>query len=654
MIRKEFYNYDILKNMKSNKLFDLGRIYTKSVEELKYLPLEYKLDNKYEEYNLGRLYCNQKYDKFSQNHLISNEYVQIKIQNLYVLSIIEIANEHKIKMSIISGYLNNVNDFLSKLNSDKKIAKLLFKKALCGGFTTLAEIKMEPVVENDFYKSIVKEINNLSLKVYDTYKNKYDEMLKKNDHNKKLTLLTLLVQTKEREAILELIKYVENTLKIHVGRIFHNKIFVENKKFILKYDKFTLIQKPIESNYEFIETDTKSSDHLATIKFIELMGDNLQVHNNTPYFYYEGIYTSNYNVYETYLLKFGTRMEIKGKDYVGSFANNKLLYKSLMGKLMFMKEKHKFMKNNKNNGIGKLLFKDGIYDIKEKIFTPGYNKNIVFFNKIDYNFPGRPSEDKIKFVRKVFFEDGFCETLQDFGTYLLKAFTMAIYGDYLRKKIYFLKGPVNCGKSLFCDFIKYVFEDYVEDFSAENLLYRPGIEDDYALSLYWLKDIHEKRIAFSNECKNNKHGYDNELIKKITTDSDFVKVRGPHEAKPTSIQNQSTLFVVGNKDMKVKEVDDAIIYRVDCIEEQYSFKSVLVDYYDKKKDPDLKNKLHNEEHRAAFLYLIMDCYNMMEDGEKCINGDLIKPQCLIENNFQTIVKTDPFEEFLEDHYNNLS
>ena len=66
-----------------------------------------------------------------------------------------------------------------------------------------------------------------------------------------------------------------------------------------------------------------------------------------------------------------------------------------------------FCETHIDKTIGKLLFKNGIYDMTTKVFTKGFDKNLFFAGRINRNFPEVRDEDLIIKLNKLLFEDPF-------------------------------------------------------------------------------------------------------------------------------------------------------------------------------------------------------------------------------------------------------
>lgn len=642
MKRTEKFDQDMLKNMQSNLAIDkltLNKLYPSKIKNQNFITLTYDFNKKYKLYGLGRLYCDSLFDKTIQYPLLSQFYKSVKIENLYYKILKEYAKSYNVNTPTLDNYLTNKTEFLSDISDVKKIAKNLVKLACCGNSAILADLSDTNIknIKNDNLKNLKDEIDNLAAELYKTESENedYKEMLKKNDHNKKIELLSVLVKTKEREKIIELVNYFEKTLKLDVGRIFHNKIFVENKEFVIDDKQFGKLKiKYLESDYEYVIIDKKSNDNKAALKLIELLGDNVIVNDKVIYCYdiINGIYSDSDELFYFYLQKYEDQMYFGNKSYVGDLALMVKLRTTMSLILSLNEKKTKFIENNRNSSMGKLLFNDRILDVTTYEATIEKNNKILFYSRIPYDVPTKYCHKKMNELYNIFFENGFHEDKRDAGLYLLKAITMAILGDYTRKKVYVIVGPSNSGKSLISDYLGYVFGDYVGTFPAEKLAYKANSNRDYSTELYWVKSINNKRIVVTNECKEYKNGIDSELVKKLSSDYDKTPVRKPHSSIIEYITNQSIMFLFLNNIIKFNKVDSGIINRVKYILLNYGFVDVVTDPTEQKqKDPNLYQRIRTPEYRDAFLYLILWCYhNKMTDAEKAINGSIIEPQCVID------------------------
>lgn len=648
ILKNETIDSYVLNNMRKNDLVD---------QELleKHFPiksntatriLSFTVDKKYKDLNLGRLYCNIKYDKKIYSTLLTEKYISIKIKDSYVKCLIEMALSVDCEVPVLLEYLTNKEEILNSIHSDIKCAKYLFLKQCAGGYDNLIEVKYNNVKpkELSFLNKLKDEIDLLAEKCYKINSSNYYEVIRRNNNNKKHTLLALLIQTKERKKVSELISFVEK--EYEVGRIFHNKIFVKTQSLskleindeIYKVSKIKPIYKLLSFDFE----------HLAIEQFIDLMGDNLLIDVNNNIYYFDtktGAFKQNdLSLHNRHIKNMIGKLVFGGKDYADKKDLYEKMYSSLPINLKERSEKITYMENHRKSGIGKLLFANGYYDFKTKTFTKGFNNKILFFDAISYNFPERPPDDIMNNLKEIITKSGFTSEYYESGDYLLKALTMAIYGDYTRKKIYFVTGPTGCGKSMLTEFLKFTFGDYIDNsFAAENLKEKSSDGGrDYSRSIYWLKDIANKRIVISNECSKADKSYDLNLIKKLSSDADKLKARNNY-GKDEEIMNMSTMFIYDNSKMKIdknnmegfEQRPEFINYQISHVDED----KIVKDFH-RKKDPDIKNRLNTEIYRNALVHLIIDTYNNMEYEEKRDNGAIKRPSVIAKNYMDVIGESE--------------
>ena len=338
--------------------------------------------------------------------------------------------------------------------------------------------------------------------------------------------------------------------------------------------------------------------------------------------------------YEKQLLLFDN---VKGKyiDYSG-IEQNTLAMKTRIKPLLENKD---FLKNNLNSSIGKLLFSDGIYDFITKKFTKGFNHKIVFFKRINRPFPTLRNEELINTVNKILFIDAF-DTGELFGNpldkeageYLKKALTMGIFGDYFRKKFYVAIGNTNCGKSLLVDAMKHCFGDYITTFNANNLYYNPNCSSDEAKRLSWIVDLAHTRLAFSSEIRvvNGKSDVDGNAIKSYTSGGDELECRQNFQ-NSKKIVNVTTMVMLANDIPAIKPIDEAIYERFRFIRYFLKFVDNPIDKNERKCDGTVKIKFSTSEYKDALLFVIIDCYNNMDDKEKTLGTGIInEPACVLD------------------------
>lgn len=636
--KTEIINSYVLDNMRKNENCNQSLLY-------KYFPtkinntqiLVYTLDKKYEKFNLGRLYCDTPYNKQIHNALLVDNYISIKIKDLYVRLLIEFADLLRYPVPLLKDYLTNKEIILNNINKDKKQAKYLFLRQCVGGYDFLTNGKNINVETNNWnYLNLLKnEVDGLANICYKLHGGRYYEVLKNDNCDKSHTLLYLIITTAEREKLLKLMYFIEN--KYEVGRLFHNKIFVKTAELIDLDPSIYKVSK-IKSSYSIISQDFLN---IAIEKFINLMGDNLLLDKYDNIYYFDNtngkFIRNDFTIFMNYIKSMIGKLIFGGKDY----ADTRNLYMRIFDNLIYNLKKYKdkidYMEKNKTNGIGKLLYKNGYYDFKENTFIKGFNNKIIFFDSISYDFPeNRPSEQIMEDLKNILAKSGYnVDATNEMSDYFIKTITMALYGDFNRKKIYVISSSFEYENHIFKNYIKYTFESFVNiDFASDNLKEKSfNGGKDYVKYLQWLKDICNKRLVLTDPYSNKNKTYNLNLIKKLTSNSD------------TEILNMSTFFIYDNN---IKINNNECYYK-------------SVEIIDHKINPnqnenynDIENRLKTEEYRNALIYLIIDTYNSMKYEEKRENGIITIPKVVgIDiNNIQNIKLNNVFNKYFQVTGNN--
>ena len=381
------------------------------------------------------------------------------------------------------------------------------------------------------------------------------------------------------------------------------------------------------------ESGVLIDDTYAAAAFVEACGPNIQREGDTLYYFDEttGMWSSHEDAFRYRVHKHKEALlfhspEGKIMNYGGMERNIAAMRKSIR----FQVPDTNFMRDNADKSLGKLLFADGIFDFATG-FTPGFDPALVFLKRIDRPFPVEaPCDDLITQVDRVLFKDAFEEDPEGaaVGDYLKKAITMGLYGDYFRKKFYVAIGDANCGKGLIVCALRSAFCGYVDEFSANELIYNAGNSQDEARRLAWLKDLVGARVAFSNEMRLvGSATADGNLIKAISSGGDQHKVRGNFE-NGASMVNRVTCFCLANDFTKITpspSSDTGLQERLRFSRYTKQFVEEPRGPHERLKNPDIKHLFKTVAWKDALFYVIWRCWTAMEESERKLDGDLRTP-----------------------------
>lgn len=346
----------------------------------------------------------------------------------------------------------------------------------------------------------------------------------------------------------------------------------------------------------------------------------------------------------------------KGVEYLSSesYGNDDCCVKRAVSFLSNMLENDEGWYNNiEHTSIGKLLFNDGIYNFETNIFTKGFNRKIVFFNKINYNYEEKVDKEIYDKLFDIFFRDPFknSEMGDFFANRLARALSGVGYDS--DKSFHILKGLFNCGKGLITAGMKQSFGGNVGEINAENFaISKNSNSGDDEKKMGFLVGQFEKRVIFTNELTCNKI-LDEELIKKISGGGDTINARKLYKDGSGYIP-AFQLFIALNGIPKFANVDKPLIQRMNVIDYDFSFVDNPTKDYQKQIDGDLKKKLKNIKYKRAFAQIIMDNYTKTPKRYDFINNNknilvsqmdqlnaMIKEEFVItDNELDHITKTD--------------
>lgn len=247
-----------------------------------------------------------------------------------------------------------------------------------------------------------------------------------------------------------------------------------------------------------------------------------------------------------------------------------------------------------------LLFRDGIYDMKNNVFTKGFNPNIVFHTRVPHNFPERNEKD-IEYAMELSFKSLFKNPEQT-----IIPLSCALAGDISVKKFYMGIGNTNRGKSGLIKMLISAFGNVIGEFNAECFAFNSKSGQDEELKLKWAVHNRYSRVLVSSETTMKKE-FDGNAIKKHSSGGDTIIGRSLYGADIKFVPYY-TIFLFVNDRPKIVPFDDAVEKRIEFIDFPYEFTDTPVASHHKKKKDDL-NKLINETmFISGFIHILLDGY----------------------------------------------
>jgi len=330
-------------------------------------------------------------------------------------------------------------------------------------------------------------IYNNNMNLFHKMYTKYPEMNEKQTLAKnKRSLMSCFFQTIENDILYKAYKYLEKVKIIEGNRVcleydglcvpkpnieFDKDKLVRdlNKEILsktgLRYVSFKIkgysdaFDDIIEQRKTMIETvdveECAYNDLDACEKLFKLYPDWVCCHDQLyVYDRGEGIWSNTTTSHLKVIQKYATKLFIVNEKGIISTTNsygNTLRLMELMPKILkTLCINNNWMKDKESSGLGKLLFNNGYYDMKQGLFFPKnkenefYTPEIVFFGKIhhDYSIPTKDELKYCKYVKKTLFHTPLDEEV---GDHLLLNLSMGFAGEIM-KKIFFGLGVKDSGK----------------------------------------------------------------------------------------------------------------------------------------------------------------------------------------------------------------
>lgn len=288
-----------------------------------------------------------------------------------------------------------------------------------------------------------------------------------------------------------------------------------------------------------------------------------------------------------------------------------------------------FISDNALSSRYMLLFDDGIYDCRTSQFTKGFNPKVVFFGKINQNWPVEIDKDYMESIQFRLFE----QPLDNQGLYLLHQLARGLFGNNPKRLLLGL-GQSNSGKSLLTKAIMASCGSYAAPFNAECLAVSKSTADE-ASQMRWAYLLRHQRLILSNEIKMNSPMSINGM-KKVASGGDKLVGR-THGGEEQSFIPMFLPFILAN-DFKISGCDEALNDRLKVI----TYKKKYTDNPSKdelKADPHIADEIETPKFKSHFLLLLIKYYSIIVE-EPLVMNESKKMWGIEEVNVIDLVKND--------------
>ena len=184
----------------------------------------------------------------------------------------------------------------------------------------------------------------------------------------------------------------------------------------------------------------------------------------------------------------------------------------------------RWLEEMEHTSRGKLLYKNGYYDMETGKFHDRFDPKIFFpYGIMDDYMEADDNEDRYaQSIKERIFVKPLGEAVAETLIYII---SRAIAGDnVIMGQVPFCLGAGRAGKSATMQIISCSFQDYIGSFNGECLKYNNNSGGDEAQRLRWMKLHRWKRLVFSTEIA-MKCDLDANVIKKMTGRGDKITAR---------------------------------------------------------------------------------------------------------------------------------
>jgi len=623
----------------------------------------------------GRLYSNEKgslerLEKTLRHSLCAGIYWDIDMVNAQPTILSQLAKKCGLTLVNLAHYAENRDAVIRKLMEEFNMTRDEVKEWIlkCMFGCKIPELK-----------SLQNELRTLANELRNSYGDLYERIVKSKEKNQTGTFLAYVAQTEECKCLLAMNDFLTKQGR-EVGVLCYDGCMVtilQNEKefpseLLRSCEKYisdvtgyslTLLVKEMKCAEEFTSSAkllriSDIDDVYMTRKFIMHMNGCLI--NDTDYgimVFQEdiGFWSHDTDILRRKIIEADLKEDtLDGLvNYSGYVFKQDIIIKQLPSLIPIIP----FCERTIDKTIGKLLFKNGIYDIPTKTFTKGFDKSLYFSGRIDRDFPDR-DESLITNINKLLFEDPFLQNEQDVGVYQKSLIARAIAGHYRDKVTIWAIGETNSGKGVQSIALLQCFESNVTIYNPNSLLYNKNSGTDEAKKLSWVYPIHNSRIAIGNEVRPGGI-IDISIVKALVSGGDFLTIRKNFINEEKRI-NRSTLLYFCNDMAKFNASDSATIDRVKIYEYKLSFVNkpeCKLESWERKAFP-VKELFEQDCYKDAYFWCIMDAYTTsiptppqtsLASAKEWIPTPIVSFQsCLMEAGYQIVKGNDdiyiPFSE----------
>jgi phage/plasmid-associated DNA primase len=275
----------------------------------------------------------------------------------------------------------------------------------------------------------------------------------------------------------------------------------------------------------------------------------------------------------------------------------------------------------------KIVFNNGIYDIKTDTFVEGILPQDFVTKKLDFDYVEGTDEEEEKFIKDQFYKIMNCN--YEHMEYLFSVLGYALSGDASKyQEFYTCIGQLaGNGKSALFEFMSKAYPTYVTNVDTEVL------EADYQKKHKKMPQFANHRIVYLNEMKKHKKLDVKQF--KIIADGGTYENEVMYGTS-TTFDIQAKAFLLSNHTIDFDSTDKGAERRLRHLQFDGEFREKYEDDYENKRfkaDPEFPKKLFDR--RLTFLKMLLErARNVYKDGMPKIPDEFAEEldQALESNN----------------------
>jgi hypothetical protein len=594
----------------------------------------------------------QSFSRAIRHTLATGVYKDIDIKNCHPVILVQYCDAKGYACDAIKDYVihrdDKLNDLMTANNMEinkknKDIVKKVMLSAVNGAMKTIPKCIEELKVKPDWFVKFYKQCNKVKEQIAADPENKdlvkavVKKQKKDNKNNVEGSVLNHTLCRIEDEIIMACNAYCEDNkipvknivlcfdgfmipvgLDIELGAL---SKYVKEKtgydvEFAVKpFDEIIDLSGLAPSDSQMKDVTTIEHDAEGAFLLLKELQDRLRVSQAVVYMKEGNLWITDKMRIDTLMKNECVRMNFArmgAEDKVLPYSTNKNgrenIVKLAMDLLMEREDKH-FAEKAFQSTLGKLCFKNGVYDFNSRSFTPWCDNPEVYTNiLIDRDFPERDDvkikEVYDKVINTIFNSDGKVKSM-------LNVISNALSGAVHEKYMSMCMGHRSSGKGVITELCSYAFGDYVGTFLASNLLMDNSLDAERQYG--FMLALRSCRLLFANEAKRDDSrkdcSYDGNLIKSFIG-GDKYKGRFIY-GSPVEFRIQGKMFLMFN--------DMPVFTPADCLESMayfdFPYKFVDADnmvdalpFY-RPADPKIKDFIRDPAVSDAFLHIVLDHYN---------------------------------------------